>query len=77
MASQWQLMWWKLKRHRLAIIFGVVLLAMYGSTLISEVLAPYNLHSKPFPAISTRHAAVYSPVRPWRFRRALRLWLDL
>lgn len=46
MASQWQLMWWKLKRHRLAIFFGAVLLVMYGSTLISEVLAPYNLHSK-------------------------------
>ncbi len=34
MASQWQLMWWKLKRHRLAVIFGIVLLIMYGSTII-------------------------------------------
>ena len=46
MASQWQLMWWKLKRHRLAVIFGVVLLVMYGSTLISEIIAPYNLHTR-------------------------------
>ena len=54
MASQWQLMWWKLKRHRLAVIFGVVLLVMYGSTLISEIIAPYNLH--------TRHSRyIYAP----------------
>ena len=54
LASQWRLMWWKLKRHRLAVISGVVLLVMYGSILISEVLAPYNLHS--------RHSAfIYAP----------------
>ena len=54
LASQWRLMWWKLKRHRLAVISGVVLAVMYGSILISEVLAPYNLHS--------RHSAfIYAP----------------
>ena len=54
LASQWRLMWWKLKRHHLAIVFGVVLAVMYGSAFISEILAPYNLH--------TRNAdAIYSP----------------
>ncbi len=46
LASQWQLMWWKLKRHRLAVVCAAVLLLAYGSTLVSEVLAPYNLHSR-------------------------------
>src|SRR5207244_1837698 len=46
MASQWRMMWWKLKRHRLAVISGAVLLLMYLSILVSEVLAPYNLHSR-------------------------------
>jgi len=46
LASQWQLMWWKLKRHRVAVYCGVLLLAMYGSILVSEFLAPYNLHSR-------------------------------
>ncbi len=46
LASQWQLMWWKLKRHRLAVVSAVILLLAYGSTLVSEVLAPYNLHSR-------------------------------
>lgn len=54
LASQWRLMWWKLKRHRLAVISGTVLLLLYGSTLISEVIAPYDLH--------TRHADnIYAP----------------
>ncbi len=46
MASQWQLMWWKLKRHRLAVISGIVLLVMYGAALAAELVAPYNLHTR-------------------------------
>jgi len=46
MAPVWLVMWWKLKRHRLAVISGAVLLAMYLSILVSEVLAPYDLHSR-------------------------------
>jgi peptide/nickel transport system permease protein len=46
MASQWQLMWWKFIRHRLALISGGFLLIMYASILISEFLAPYNLHTR-------------------------------
>ena len=45
-ASQWRMMWWKLKRHRLAVASGVLLLLLYASTLISEAIAPYNLHSR-------------------------------
>ncbi len=46
LASQWRMMWWKLKRHRLAVASGIVLLVMYASILVSEILAPYNLHSR-------------------------------
>jgi len=42
MASQWKLMWWKLRRHRPAVICGIFLLLMYGSTLFSEIIAPYE-----------------------------------
>ncbi|PPR61432.1 MAG: Dipeptide transport system permease protein DppC [Alphaproteobacteria bacterium MarineAlpha4_Bin2] len=51
LASQWRLMWWKFIRHRLALISGGILLVMYGSILISEFLAPYNLHSRNINAI--------------------------
>ena len=46
MASQWKIMWWKFRRHRLAVVSGVVLVIMYGSILVSEFLAPYNLHTR-------------------------------
>jgi len=53
-ASQWQIMWWKFCRHRIAVISGVILLLFYASTLVSEVLAPYELHSR-----DSRH--IYAP----------------
>jgi peptide/nickel transport system permease protein len=46
LATQWQLMWWKLKRHRLAVWSGIFLALMYGSILISEILAPYALDTR-------------------------------
>jgi len=46
LASQWRMMWWRFRRHRVAVISGAVLLLLYGSVLISEFLAPYNLHTR-------------------------------
>jgi peptide/nickel transport system permease protein len=46
MASQWKLMWWKLLRHRLAVVSGGILLLLYFSILISEFLAPYGLTTR-------------------------------
>ena len=46
LAGQWRLMWWKLKRHRLAVVSGAFLLAIYASILFSEILAPYDLHTR-------------------------------
>ncbi|MDQ5848262.1 MAG: ABC transporter permease [Pseudomonadota bacterium] len=45
-ASQWQIMWWRFKRHRIAVIAGAILLLFYASTLVSELIAPYNLHTR-------------------------------
>lgn len=41
-ASQFQMMWLKFRRHRLAVISGVFLIIMYASLLITEFLAPYG-----------------------------------
>ena len=46
MASQWRMVWWRFRHHRLAVWSGVFLLAMYGSIAVCEILAPYNLHSR-------------------------------
>jgi len=57
MASQWMMMWWKLKRHRLAVASGIFLILLYASTLVSEMIAPYGL--------STRHTDhIYAPPQP-------------
>ena len=54
LASRRRLIWWKLKRHKLAVWCGFILLLMYGSTLISEWIAPYHY--------STRNTDnIYSP----------------
>jgi peptide/nickel transport system permease protein len=45
-ASQWRLMWWKFKRHRLAVVSAAVLLLFYASIVVVEFLAPYNLHTR-------------------------------
>jgi peptide/nickel transport system permease protein len=46
LASQWRLMWWKFRRHRVAVWSGVFLALIYASILVSEILAPYNLHTR-------------------------------
>jgi len=46
LASQWRLMWWKFKRHRVAYYSGIFLALLYSSILISEFLAPYGLQTR-------------------------------
>jgi peptide/nickel transport system permease protein len=45
-ASQWQLMWWRFRRHRVALASGVLLLVFYATILFCEFLAPYGLDSR-------------------------------
>ena len=46
LASQWQLMWWKLRRHRLAVVSGLILLVFYLVAILAEFVAPYDLHTR-------------------------------
>lgn len=46
MAPQWKLIWWRLKRHRLAVVSLWFLVACYGVVLMAEWVAPYNLHAR-------------------------------
>ena len=41
-ASQWQLMWWKFRRHRLAMICGVVVICLYLVAAFVEPIAAYD-----------------------------------
>ena len=53
-ASGWRIMWWKFRRHRIAVFCAAILLVVYASILVSEFLAPYNLHTR-----DARH--IYAP----------------
>ncbi len=46
MASQWRMMWWRFKRHKLAVGAGLVVLLSYLTILVTEFLAPYELHTR-------------------------------
>lgn len=60
MAGQWKLMWWRFRRHRPAVVSAVVLGLIYFSTIISEWIAPYDLH--------TRHAKyIFAPPQAIHF----------
>jgi peptide/nickel transport system permease protein len=53
-ASQSQIIWWRFLRHRVAVISLIFLGIAYASILVSEMIAPYDLHH--------RHGGfVYSP----------------
>lgn len=41
-ASQWRLMWMRFRRHRLALIGGVVLLVFYVLAAFCEFVSPYD-----------------------------------
>lgn len=41
-ASPLKLMWWKFKKHRMALVAGVVLATLYLCALFAEVVAPYD-----------------------------------
>jgi len=46
LASQWKLMWWKFKRHKVAVASAIFLALMYSAIFVSEFLAPYDLQSR-------------------------------
>ena len=41
-ASSWKLMWWKFRRHKVAVVSAYILLAFYLIVPFVEVIAPYN-----------------------------------
>jgi peptide/nickel transport system permease protein len=60
LASQWRMMWWRLKRHKLAVYSGAILFVLYFSILITEFLSPY--------ALTTRHTShIFAPPQSVNF----------
>jgi len=60
LASQWRLMWYKLRRHRLAVVSGIFLALLYATIPFSETIAPYELEFR-----DSDH--LHAPPQPVRF----------
>ena len=80
-ASQLQLMWWQFRRHRIAVVSGIFLIAMYATILVSEFLAPYNLHTRNIDFIYAPPQSVHifrdgRLVAPYTFGRVMNLDMD-
>ncbi len=59
-ASQYQLMWWKFRKHRLALVGGSILTVFLLAVLFCEFLSPYY--------VSTRFSKlIYAPPQRLRF----------
>lgn len=41
-ATQWQLMWWRFRRHTLAMVSAIVIILIYLIAIFVEFLAPFN-----------------------------------
>lgn len=44
-ASQWQLIWWRFRRHRMALVGGVVVVIFYATAIFAGFIAPYEPHA--------------------------------
>lgn len=80
-ASQLRLMWWKFRKHRLALISGIFLAVLYFGILISEFLAPYNLHTRNMDYIYSPPQQVHlfhngEFVGPFVYGRQMKLDMD-
>jgi peptide/nickel transport system permease protein len=59
-ASQWKLMWWKFRKHRMARWSSLVIITLYAMAVFCEFLAPYTLMHR-----NTSYA--YAPPQRIRF----------
>ncbi|MDX0500146.1 ABC transporter permease subunit [Sinorhizobium medicae] len=80
-ASQLRLMWWKFKRHKIALASGIFLAALYGMILICEFLAPYDLHTRNVDFIYAPPQSVHffhegEFVGPFIYGRTMKLDMD-
>ena len=45
-ASQWKLMWWKFRKHRLAVFSGMLLILFYLGAIFCEFVSPYSPYQR-------------------------------
>ncbi|MGC3961775.1 MAG: ABC transporter permease [Rhodocyclaceae bacterium] len=69
-ASQWTLMWYRFKKHRLALISAIVVLLVYLVTMFAEFFAPTNPEGQADDVASEMRTADFAAHPP----QMLHLW---
>src|SRR3546814_16167422 len=65
-AAEWRIVWWRFRRHRVAVWSGAFLLAMYLAIVLAEFLAPSQLHTRQIqPIYAPPHALPPFPDVPF------------
>jgi len=69
-ASQWQLMWWKFRRHKMAVVSTLVVIAFYTVALFCELIAPYDPNTKfsEYKFLPSTRVHFFDPEGEYRFR---------
>lgn len=80
-ASQLRLMWWKFRKHRLAVVSAVFLGLLYFMIAIVEFLAPYELHTRNVDFIHTPPQPIHffhkgDFIGPFVYGRDMKLDMD-
>ena len=63
-APEWKLIWWKFRKHKVALISGIFILIIYAVAALVEFLAP-------FPSTATNSKYLYAPPQPLQFDSGL------
>lgn len=45
-ASQWKLVWWKFRKHKLAVASVIIIFIIYLLGIFAEFISPYELHER-------------------------------
>jgi peptide/nickel transport system permease protein len=56
-APEWKLVWWKFRRHKLALISGVIIILIYIVAVLVEFVAPFS-------STATNSKYLYAPPQP-------------
>src|SRR5512140_1668743 len=56
-APQWKLVWWKFRKHKLALLSGIIMIVIYLVALFADFLAPFD------PSL-TNSNYLYAPPQP-------------
>ncbi|MEQ8673595.1 MAG: ABC transporter permease [Aggregatilineales bacterium] len=60
-ASQWQLMWWRFKKHKIAVVSLIILILAYMIAMFADFVAPHN------PARYTASLSYAPPMQVYLF----------